>query len=437
MASPTIRADFDQLRDIAQRWDAHADVVQNATADVRARMDQLASGDWQGAAAVRFLGEMDGAVLPAMNRLHASLRSAAETTRRIAQQMQGAEQAAASTLDGRAAAASMTGGQSAASAGAGAATAVDASNTGTGADAGAAGFGGVGGGGSAGAGGAAASLPGGAGASPGGAGAIPLAGNAGADSGVAGTIFGAAGTAGAAGSLRAAAGAAAVGGAGGIAGIAGLGMMGGMLGKSSNGGDDELAVGGGSTAGPSARLGDEVASAPAGSAADAANGFTGSLQAGKHEAVGAGGWSDAAKQAAAEVLRNPVDPRTETALRALAQDAPSSVVVDDALKALAASSGRSLADLRTDWQHVVDLRQRALLSGALGVPGAGEIGVRLQERLSAAVLVGDSLGVDARLAALLIPFADVPSGVDPAALLTQASDGAARCAGALRAMRGG
>jgi hypothetical protein len=257
-------------------------------------------------------------------------------------------------------------------------------------------------------------------------------GGAGSDDG----FFGSSGGGSTAGRVGAIAAGAAVGGAGGLAGMAGLGMLGGMLGgKSSD--ENELGVGGGSTPGPSARMG---GSDGASSSADVAGAApiaapSGSLD-GRPDAAGAAGrWNEATMNAAADVLRNPVDRRVEQAMLLLATHSPTSAAIDDALKLLSAATGRSIEDLRSELQHVMGLRDRALLAGALAVPGAGEIGVRLQERLASAALVGQSLGVDARLAALLIPTADVPSGVEPSALLAQAASAASRCTDALAAIR--
>jgi WXG100 family type VII secretion target len=100
MPNSQIRADHDQLAQIAQRWTIQADAVQNSTQNVRQRLEKLKGGDWYGDSASRFYGEMDSAIMPALLRLIHALRQAAELTRRISDEMKRAEEEASQTLNG-------------------------------------------------------------------------------------------------------------------------------------------------------------------------------------------------------------------------------------------------------------------------------------------------------------------------------------------------
>lgn len=443
MASEMIRADFEELRAVATRWDVQADSVGNATADLRIRMDELVAGDWQGTAATRFFGEMDSEILPALDRLQAGLRAAAETTRSIARKMQDAEESAAAVLDGRSVGsfgAAATAGGSEAAAGASPLGAAAQNAAGETSAAGAAGGGAVGGGAVS----TAGSVDGTADAASSGASAARVSGGDALRyaSDVSGARVIAADTAGAGGSFDASSGSMGGGAAPkvtvGLAGVAGLGGLGAMAAGGSKD-RDELTVGGSSTPGPSARLGGDVApiSGGASSASEAAGA---ALPNGRPETShGASGvrWSESVVSAASAALQTDVRVDVQRALAALVSDAPSMAGMDDALAVLASTSGRPLAELRTELQHVLELRNSALLSGALVVPSPGDIAVRLQERMACAVLLGHSLGVDAHLAALLIPVADVASGTDVSTLLTQSTANAERVADVVAAMRTG
>ena len=100
MASPTIRADYDQLKDAANRFSGQAQEAQKMLQSLQREMDVLQGGDWVGTGATAFYREMGGQVLPTLKRLTTALQSAQQTTLQIHQIMAQAEAEAARWLRG-------------------------------------------------------------------------------------------------------------------------------------------------------------------------------------------------------------------------------------------------------------------------------------------------------------------------------------------------
>lgn len=91
-----IRADYDQLEQIASRFANQAQAVGQTIQKVQSSMGPLEDGGWIGRGADSFFAEMNGVVLPASNRLQEVLDEASRTVREIMQKMQQAEEEASS-----------------------------------------------------------------------------------------------------------------------------------------------------------------------------------------------------------------------------------------------------------------------------------------------------------------------------------------------------
>lgn len=91
-----IRANYEELEQVASRFSGQSQSVEEMLQKVRACMEKLADGGWIGRGADAFFAEMEGEVLPAINRLVSALSDAAQTTGQIAQDMQQAEDEASS-----------------------------------------------------------------------------------------------------------------------------------------------------------------------------------------------------------------------------------------------------------------------------------------------------------------------------------------------------
>jgi WXG100 family type VII secretion target len=98
MPSPTVRANYDELKTIQQTFNQQADAVAKTNQALKARMETLKSGDWIGKGATAFYQEMDGQVMPSMNRLQRALAEASRITAQIAQLMKQAEDEASGVL---------------------------------------------------------------------------------------------------------------------------------------------------------------------------------------------------------------------------------------------------------------------------------------------------------------------------------------------------
>ena len=91
-----IRADYDQLQEIATRFANQSQAVQEMLQQVRNSMSKLEDGGWIGRGSDAFFNEMNSEVLPATERLRHALEEGAQATNRIAQIIRQAEDEASS-----------------------------------------------------------------------------------------------------------------------------------------------------------------------------------------------------------------------------------------------------------------------------------------------------------------------------------------------------
>ena len=90
-----VRADYDQLEQVASRFANQSQEVQQTLQQVRNKMNKLQS-DWIGRGSEAFFSEMEGEVLPGTNRLQQALEEASRVTKEVVQIMQQAEEEASS-----------------------------------------------------------------------------------------------------------------------------------------------------------------------------------------------------------------------------------------------------------------------------------------------------------------------------------------------------
>lgn len=100
MGNDIIQADYDALAAVASRFGNQARSNQELLARVRQAMRPLEGGGWQGRGSAAFFGEMNGDVLPAMQRLAAALDQARSMTLDIARVVRQAEEEAARPFRG-------------------------------------------------------------------------------------------------------------------------------------------------------------------------------------------------------------------------------------------------------------------------------------------------------------------------------------------------
>ncbi|HFD86915.1 MAG TPA: WXG100 family type VII secretion target [Gammaproteobacteria bacterium] len=89
-----IRADYQQLQEITSRFNNQSQAIQEMLQRVRNSMSKLEDGGWIGRGSDAFFNEMNGEVLPAVERLRQALEEAARATSQIAQIMRQAEEEA-------------------------------------------------------------------------------------------------------------------------------------------------------------------------------------------------------------------------------------------------------------------------------------------------------------------------------------------------------
>ena len=99
MPAHIVRADYDQLNHMAAAFAQQSELTRKALQQIRGCQDTLAGGDWLGQGANGFYAEMNGQVLPTLNRLARALDAASSTTRQIRAIMKAAEDEAARYLN--------------------------------------------------------------------------------------------------------------------------------------------------------------------------------------------------------------------------------------------------------------------------------------------------------------------------------------------------
>jgi len=94
--SDEIRADYEQLEQVASQFASQAEAIQEMLQTVRSSMDKLEDDGWIGRGSDAFFGEMHDEVLPAVLRLYDALMDGSQVTKDIVQTMQEAEEDASS-----------------------------------------------------------------------------------------------------------------------------------------------------------------------------------------------------------------------------------------------------------------------------------------------------------------------------------------------------
>jgi WXG100 family type VII secretion target len=96
--SDEIRADYEQLEQIATRFARQEQAIQQMLQKVRASMSKLENGGWIGRGSQAFFAEMNGKVLPATQRLQQAMGEASRGVRDIAKTVQQAEDEASAVF---------------------------------------------------------------------------------------------------------------------------------------------------------------------------------------------------------------------------------------------------------------------------------------------------------------------------------------------------
>jgi WXG100 family type VII secretion target len=80
------------LRTISSTFRSNADALNGTNQKLKSAIGTLQQGDWIGKGATAFYSEMNGQVMPAMQRLRNALSEAARVTQEMAQVIKQAEQ---------------------------------------------------------------------------------------------------------------------------------------------------------------------------------------------------------------------------------------------------------------------------------------------------------------------------------------------------------
>src|SRR5258708_39182275 len=94
MSAPTVRSDYDQLKNVAGTFSKQADALNQMNQNLQSCVDTLQGGDWIGQGANAFFKEFSDTVMPTLKRLHNAMSESARITQQIAQVMKNAEESA-------------------------------------------------------------------------------------------------------------------------------------------------------------------------------------------------------------------------------------------------------------------------------------------------------------------------------------------------------
>lgn len=90
-----IKADYEQLEQVANKFSSQSEEIQQMLQQVKNGMEKL-EPDWIGRGSEAFFREMQGEILPAVQRLQQALEEANRVTKEIIETVQQAEDEAAS-----------------------------------------------------------------------------------------------------------------------------------------------------------------------------------------------------------------------------------------------------------------------------------------------------------------------------------------------------
>jgi WXG100 family type VII secretion target len=91
MSAPTVRSDYDQLKNIAQTFSQQADLLNTMNQNLQSNVDVLYDGDWIGVGQQAFIKEWIDEVSPTLKRLQNAMSESARITQQISQTMKDAE----------------------------------------------------------------------------------------------------------------------------------------------------------------------------------------------------------------------------------------------------------------------------------------------------------------------------------------------------------
>ncbi len=103
MPAPRVRADHQQLTQLAQSFGQQSEAINAMHQNVKNKMQVLEGRDWVGKGATKFYNEMNSSVLPSVKRLSTALEHAKQVTLKISKIMQQADEDVAALFRGGAA----------------------------------------------------------------------------------------------------------------------------------------------------------------------------------------------------------------------------------------------------------------------------------------------------------------------------------------------
>lgn len=93
-----IKADYDQLGQVASRFSNQSQAVEEMLRDLRSKLEKLENGGWIGEGADAFFAEMNDEVIPAVTRLIEALVEGNQVTNEISRHVRDAEEQASATF---------------------------------------------------------------------------------------------------------------------------------------------------------------------------------------------------------------------------------------------------------------------------------------------------------------------------------------------------
>lgn len=92
MSAPTVRSDYDQLKNVSQSFSSQADTLNGMNQNLQSCVATLQDGAWIGQGAQAFYKEWGDSTLPMLKRLQNAMSESARITQQISQIMKEAEE---------------------------------------------------------------------------------------------------------------------------------------------------------------------------------------------------------------------------------------------------------------------------------------------------------------------------------------------------------
>jgi len=100
MSDDRVEADYQELQKLSNMMNQRADAIQQQYQMLKAKEGELLNGNWEGRGADKFQAEMEGEVLPALQKLQKALEMCSNALGQVANTFRQSEEQASNLFKG-------------------------------------------------------------------------------------------------------------------------------------------------------------------------------------------------------------------------------------------------------------------------------------------------------------------------------------------------